>query len=226
MKKTLLPLSILFAASLIYYSPPVALHFSPSASKQHETPSSVKTETKPVVTDTVVVDTPKSTPSEPRPVSNTAPESSTPAGAAPTTAPTSVDFATNVELAVFAATNAERGKEGLAPLSNDPLLAQLARAHSADMIERNYFSHDDPDGCGSSCRANAADYEWTRIGENIYMSSGYDVSATEEAHMTVEGWMNSAGHRANILGEYTATGIGVVIKGESVYVTAMYATPH
>ena len=64
------------------------------------------------------------------------------------------------------------------------------------------------------------------IGENIYMTEGYKLSSTAEAEMIVNGWMNSSGHRANILGtKFTHTGVGISVKGDSVYVTAMYSKP-
>ena len=120
----------------------------------------------------------------------------------------------------------ERANEGLPPLENDEKLSTLARGHSADMIARDYFSHTDTDGCGSSCRANAAGYAWRAIGENNYMSSGYGASPEQQARMVVDGWMKSPGHRANILGsQYTHAGVGVFAQGEDVYVTAMYAKP-
>lgn len=138
----------------------------------------------------------------------------------------SANFIADAEAKVFARMNAERAHEGLPPFTTDATLASLARAHSRDMITQKYFSHVDPGGCGSSCRANAVNYVWQAIGENIYMSSGYELSAQAEADMVVDGWMNSPGHRANILGtQYTHAGVGIVQKDESVYVTAMYSKP-
>jgi len=149
----------------------------------------------------------------------------------PPTPPTSIpaesqEYATTIEQEVFLRTNEERSRVNTAALLWDAELARLSRSHSADMIAKKYFSHIDPDGCGSSCRANKADYLWWAIGENIYMTSGYNLTAPAEAEMVIEGWMNSLGHRGNILGEqYTHSGIGVMVHGESVYVTAMYSKP-
>lgn len=136
------------------------------------------------------------------------------------------DFASQTEARIRELTNAERVKEGLGALKEDAYLAMIARAHSADMIARDFFDHNNPDGCSSSCRANNADYTWSAIGENIYMTEGYDLSADDEAEMVVDGWMHSAGHRANILGaKYTNSGVGVVVEGEAVYITALYSRP-
>lgn len=140
--------------------------------------------------------------------------------------PAQISYIPLVESAVLALSNAERTQEGLSSLASDTALADIARAHSADMLARSYFSHTDPAGCGSSCRANAAGYGWRAIGENIYMSEGFDVPAPKHAQMVVDGWMNSPGHRANILGaQYSHMGIGIAQKGDAIYVTALYAKP-
>lgn len=136
------------------------------------------------------------------------------------------DYASETEARVLVLMNTERTKAGLGELELDSRLAAIARVHSADMMNRDFFDHNNPDGCSSSCRANNADYDWSSIGENIYMTEGYDLSATEEADMVVDGWMHSAGHKANILGaKYTNAGVGVYVQGEKVYITAMYSKP-
>ncbi len=136
------------------------------------------------------------------------------------------DFASSVEEEILKLTNDERVKNGLMPLAEDPRLREIARAHSADMLAHGYFDHNDKNGCSSSCRASGAGYAWTVIGENIYMMSGYDLDTHASAKMVVDGWMNSPGHRKNILLEsYTATGIGVALADGNVYVTADYAKP-
>ena len=131
-----------------------------------------------------------------------------------------------VEQEIFLQTNAERVKNGLLPLSFDATLAAVAREHSSDMIAQDYFSHEDKSGCSSSCRVTNAGYAWTIVGENIYMMSGYELDAAASAKMIVNGWMNSPGHRANILREtYTRAGVGVSVKGKDIYTTSMYAKP-
>jgi uncharacterized protein YkwD len=97
--------------------------------------------------------------------------------------------------------NAERAKAGCAPVKTDARLAAAALAHSRDMVDRNYFSHTSPDGKGPGDRAAAAGYpSWS--GENI--AAGYPTPAE-----VVQGWMNSPGHKANILNcQSKATGVG------------------
>jgi uncharacterized protein YkwD len=136
------------------------------------------------------------------------------------------DFAAQVEAEVLRLSNEERIKEGLAELAPDTKLRQIAWLHSADMIANDYFNHEDAAGCSSSCRVTNAGYRWRAVGENIYMMSGYKLSAEKTAAMIVDGWMNSPGHKANILGgSFTVSGIGVVSDGKSVYITAEYAKP-
>ena len=131
-----------------------------------------------------------------------------------------------MEEEILRLTNEERAAEGLSPLSYDTKLRTIAAGHSADMLENDYFSHDDQDGCSSSCRASDAGYRWRAIGENIYMMSGFKLSAEKAAAKVVDGWMDSPGHKANILGNsFTESGVGVVYDGRSIYVTAMYGKP-
>jgi uncharacterized protein YkwD len=136
------------------------------------------------------------------------------------------DTASRIEAEVLRLSNIEREKQGLPSLSLDATLAATARAHSADMVARDFFSHDNPDGCSSSCRATAAGYRWRMIGENIYMMKGWELSPLEAAVMIVNGWMSSPGHRENLLKEgYTESGVGIVAEGEAVYATALYGKP-
>lgn len=158
------------------------------------------------------------------PVQKTTPApTTTPTSKPAPTQPTSVAFIAEVEAEILRLTNEERAKEGLSALSANTKLRDIAWAHSADMLANNYFDHDDPQGCSSSCRATNAGYRWRAIGENIYMMSGFKLSAEKTATMVVDGWMNSSGHRANILGKsFIESGVGVITDGKSVYVTAMY----
>ena len=143
---------------------------------------------------------------------------------APTPAPT--DFGTELEQLVVQGMNAERTKNGLTLLVADTKLASIARAHSQDMLAKNYFSHTNLNGCTAGCRLNAAGYAWRSYGENIHWMSGYNLSAADSANKIVTDWMNSLGHRANILGsQFTAVGVGVAAQGSKVYTTADFALP-
>ncbi|MEY9484606.1 uncharacterized protein YkwD/stress response protein SCP2 [Streptomyces calvus] len=99
-------------------------------------------------------------------------------------------------------TNRERARAGLPLLSRDPLLTTAAQAHSADMVARDFYSHTAPDGSRPWDRAAAAGSTRRTIGENI-------ACGQRSAAEVVRGWMNSPGHRANILkADFTHIGVG------------------
>ncbi|MFD9119193.1 CAP domain-containing protein [Streptomyces bottropensis] len=105
---------------------------------------------------------------------------------------------------VITLTNAERAGAGLPPLSPDPLLAHAAQAHSADMVARAFYAHTAPDGGEPWHRAAAAGSTHRSVGENI-------ACGQRSAAEVVTSWMNSPGHRANILKPgFTHIGVGFV----------------
>ncbi len=174
-----------------------------------------------------------SQPAQTAPVVVTAPPATTPVTVKPPVTSTPVaqvqsnsTFAKEFELKVIEYTNAERSKQGLKPLTADTTLTKIAQNHSADMLANNYFSHTNKSGCDPRCRIDAANYKWQSYGENIYWMSGFTLTASESARKVVDGWMNSAGHRANILSaKFTKIGVGVDVKDKKLYTTADYALP-
>jgi uncharacterized protein YkwD len=78
------------------------------------------------------------------------------------------------------------------PLTWNDTLAEAARAHSLDMAEKNYFSHDDHAGDSVAQRATRAGYRWRHVGENIAAGVG-------DPGQVVAGWLASPGHCANIM---------------------------
>ena len=80
------------------------------------------------------------------------------------TEPGDTALATLLEEKIWIFTNTERSLRGLPTLTTNATLAATARAHSADMLARDFFDHENPDGCGSSCRATNAGYSWRMIG--------------------------------------------------------------
>ncbi|WP_309114023.1 CAP domain-containing protein [Saccharothrix sp.] len=102
--------------------------------------------------------------------------------------------------------NEARAAAGCPALKVDERIVKTAQAHSTDMATRNYFSHDTPEGVDFAERMRAAGYP-NPGGENI--AQGY---RTPEAVM--KGWMNSEGHRRNILNcGFTAIGVGLDTRG-------------
>jgi uncharacterized protein YkwD len=120
---------------------------------------------------------------------------SAPPAAVPVTAPSE-------EAAVLELVNAARSTAGCDPLVADAGLAAVARAHSADMRDRDYFSHTDPEGRSPFDRAEEAGIADARA-ENIAYGQA-------DASAVMASWMGSAGHKANILDCSLRTlGVGV-----------------
>ncbi|MFI1754035.1 CAP domain-containing protein [Streptomyces sp. NPDC020571] len=110
---------------------------------------------------------------------------------------------------VVALTNRERAGAGLPALSADARLTAAAQAHSADMVARDFYSHTDPDGGRPWDRAAAAGAARRTVGENIACGQRSPADV-------VEGWMNSPGHRANILkADFTHIGVGLAGGGRA-----------
>ena len=111
------------------------------------------------------------------------------------------------EQEVIRLANVERAKYGLSALTEDWELSRIARYKSQDMHDNRYFAHTSPTYGTPFEMIKAFGLSYRTAGENIAM--GY---ATPSA--VVAGWMNSAGHRANILnGSYTKIGVGYVADG-------------
>ncbi|MFD4671320.1 CAP domain-containing protein [Lentzea sp. NPDC058450] len=101
--------------------------------------------------------------------------------------------AATVQEDVIALTNAERAKAGCPALRSNAALNTAAQRHSADMAAKNFMGHTGSDGSTVVVRIERAGYtRWTRAAENV--AAGHTTAAA-----VVRGWMNSAGHRANIL---------------------------
>ena len=122
------------------------------------------------------------------------------------------------EQEVFDLVNQIREENGLEPFVYNETLAETARAHSQDMIDRNFFDHYNPDGKSPFDRMEANGIRYSMAAENI--AAGYP---SPEA--VVEGWMNSDGHRANILGGCEELGVGLALGGSyGYYWTQCFAT--
>ncbi len=119
------------------------------------------------------------------------------------------------ETEVVRLTNVERARQGCPALRIDERLVAAARVHSADMVARKFFSHTGSDGSNFVAREVAAGYpRKDAAAENI--AWGY---RTPKAVVTA--WMNSAGHRKNIMNcASIAVGVGIAVKsGGAIYWT-------
>ncbi len=118
------------------------------------------------------------------------------------------------EAEVVRLVNLERTKQGLSPLAQDWQLSRVARYKSQDMRDKGYFSHTSPTYGSPFDMMKSFGISYRTAGENI--AKGY---ATPEA--VVNAWMNSPGHRANILSRsFTHIGVGYVASGD--YWTQMF----
>ena len=122
------------------------------------------------------------------------------------------------ETTVLHLINVERHKIGLRAIRDDTRLRAVAEARSQDMVARGYFDHQDPDGKWPWDHLNDAHIGWYVAGEIIAWNMSSPVSASAE---TVIGqWMNSAGHKAQILStQHNYAGVGVAVDGGRTYWT-------
>ena len=118
--------------------------------------------------------------------------------------------AASLEQEIFDLINEEREAEGLPALTRNSKADWVARAHSQDMLDQDYFDHINLDGNSPGQRLIDGGILWFAYGENLAWSKG---SETGLAELIVSKWMESPGHRANILDErdrgFTETGMGV-----------------
>ena len=108
------------------------------------------------------------------------------------------------EAHMIADVNATRAAAGLPPLVDDPKLCSVARAYAHDMAARRYFGHINQEGKDVGYRLEIAGVAYQNAGENIAF-----VQSENEA---MEGFLNSAGHKANILSnKYKRIGVGIIV---------------
>ena len=153
-----------------------------------------------------------------QPVTTPAPSqpTSTPAPSQPVTTPSANNnnSVTDYESEVARLVNEIRVQYGLNTLALDAELSRVARYKSQDMRDKNYFDHTSPTYGTPFQMMKSFGISYKTAGENI--AYGY---ATPQA--VINGWMNSSGHRANILNaSYTKIGVGYVADGH--YWTQMF----
>ncbi len=152
----------------------------------------------------------------------------------------------DLERRVHELTNKQREKNKAGVLRLDEELSRIARGHSADMARRRFFAHVNPDGKDATARGKRAGYVCRKVdgtsfteglAENIYQGSLYSsirITGTSQAYdwysfddlaeEPVKGWMNSPGHRRNILDRnFGGEGIGIAIDDQGkVLVTQVF----
>ncbi|MDS0526428.1 CAP domain-containing protein [Clostridium sp. SHJSY1] len=168
---------------------------------------------------TPVQDQTTKAPTEPSNSSQTPNTTTTPEQTPAATKTTNDKFMAQVEQAIFKKVNQERAKAGVKSLSYNKTMEKYARIKSQDMGDRKYFSHQDPQGKLITAKMQKDGVKYSAWGENIaYIGGISDPNAL--ANQFMKNWMNSSGHRANILSnKFSGIGVGVYKIGNKVYAT-------
>ena len=107
------------------------------------------------------------------------------------------------EKEVFDLINKQRTNNGLSALKIDSEVQRVARIKAQDMVDNNYFAHESP--------TYGSPFQMLKSFKVSYKTAGENIAANSSNSGAVNAWMNSSGHKANILsGNYNYTGIGVV----------------
>ena len=123
-----------------------------------------------------------------------------------------------IEQDIFNLVNKERREKGLQPVVQNDVLTEVARRKSQHMANLGYFSHTAPDGTTTQDWLTGKGYSLNAWGENI---ADFQANATAEEIM--RGWMNSPGHRANILANnFSLLGVGVYQGNGRTFATQVF----
>jgi len=128
-----------------------------------------------------------------------------------------------LETAIHQEVNAVRSENALSRLEQNSELQEASRGHSDHMAAEDYFAHESPSGESPQDRVDEVGIACL-VAENLYYEEGYSTADREEvADRVVQGWLDSPGHRANLLDpQWRVEGIGVEVAGDELYVTQMF----
>lgn len=127
-----------------------------------------------------------------------------------------------MEAQVWQQINQHRHHHGLPPLKLNRQLSLVARSHSQQMADFNFYSHIDPQGRNHRRRVEASGLRAYVIGENLMKC----IRSRDPVGLSVQSWMKSPSHRKNILlSGMQETGVGIWRKGQTYYVTQIYMEP-
>lgn len=153
----------------------------------------------------------------------------------PPAAPEAIDADAAAERAVLSLVNQTRGRVGLPPLSVDPVLQEVARAHARDMYLRGFFAHETPE-CGEADgdrpRRRAGPkppgctdpFDRMRAGEVRFRVGAENLALAPSAEAAHRGLVASPGHRSNIVNpSFTRAGIGVIRGPFGLMVAELFA---
>lgn len=118
---------------------------------------------------------------------------------------------TGDETRILQLCNAERAKVGAKPLKSNTEVTKLARLKSEDMVNKNYFDHNSP--------TYGSPFDMMKKYGVSYMYAGENIAMNQSADKAFQAWMNSEGHRKNILNpNFTELGVGIAGKGGGSYI--------
>lgn len=143
-------------------------------------------------------------------------------GTSASTLPAQSSTIAQMETEVLQQINQKRQRRGLPALQLNPRLSLVARSHSQQMAQYNFYSHIDPLGRNHRRRVEALGLRAYLIGENLMKC----IRSSDPVGLSVESWMRSPAHRKNVLlPEMKETGVGIWRKGQTYYVTQIYMEP-
>ncbi|HYW22361.1 MAG TPA: CAP domain-containing protein [Nodularia sp. (in: cyanobacteria)] len=133
--------------------------------------------------------------------------------------PTQSATTNQIEIAVRQSINKVRQEKELQPLEHNEKLAQVARNYSRQMAENNFFSHTGNNGSTLQDRVGTGGIIYWVVGENLFKGT----NIPQPVKVAVDGWMESPGHRENILRPvFTETGVGVWRVDNTYYITQLF----
>merc|ERR1712183_729577 len=150
-------------------------------------------------------------------IGSTGPTPPTSPVATPITPPTAAPVNTPIFTEMLNAVNAERSNAGLGALCYNNKLIDAAQIHSDDMASGGFLSHTGSDGSSPFQRMTNAGFNWNSAAENI-------AAGQQTVESVMSAWMNSSGHRANILGVSSKYfGLGLAYSSNTPYWTQVFA---
>ena len=130
----------------------------------------------------------------------------------------------DVEQQTLVATNEARAAQQVKPLLLDPVLSEIARGHSEEMLAKGFFGHESPNQlCKRVADRLRGGYRFCLVSaENLHKCQGY--GRDRLARSAMQSWLESSRHRRNLLSnQYTRIGIGVAQKGDVVIFTQVFS---
>lgn len=138
-------------------------------------------------------------------------------------AATKADRAAEIEWHIAFLTNQQRTWRRIPLLEASDALSGIARRHSGDMLARGFFDHRNPEGIGPADRIARQGLRYTHTSENIYRIKDGTTDPSEMASIMVTGWMDTKGHRRNILDPaFRVAGVGVAATDRVVLATQLF----